>query len=226
MNMSVLKDVKTVFDYLFFCHETVRSVDCIVVFGSSDEAVAVHAASLYNRGLSEKVLFSGGATQQRNRVLSKLPYETEAQWFKAVAVARGVSDSAILLEEKATNTSENVLFTENLIMQHNLLKSRRIIVVQKPYMSRRTMATIQLQWRDYNTIKFFSMPEMVSCDKYFSRISPDCVDSQINTMVGDLNRIIKYAEPPYLYSAKQIVPEKVMCSLQSLIQQGYDKRLV
>lgn len=226
MNKSVQSDVNIVFDYLVLCRKATRPVDCIIVFGSGDETVATHAAKLYSRGLAKKVIFSGGATQQRNLVLSKLPYSTEAEWFKAIAVENGVPSSAILLEEKANNTGENIHFTEKLIREHSLLRGRRIVVVQKPYMSRRTMATIQLQWRDYDTINFFSMPEEISCRKYFSRMTSDYAEGQINTMVGDLDRIIKYAEPPYCYSAKQDVPRRVATALQSLIEQGYDKRLV
>ena len=60
--------------------------------------------------------------------------------MKAIAIANGVPPEAILLEERATNTYENVVFTNRLLTKDGW---RRIALVSSPYHMRRAL----LAWR-------------------------------------------------------------------------------
>jgi uncharacterized SAM-binding protein YcdF (DUF218 family) len=64
----------------------------------------------------------------------------EAEVMKAIAVANGVPAEAILLEESAADTYQNVAFTRRILNDHNW---RRILLVSSPYHMRRAVMT----WR-------------------------------------------------------------------------------
>ena len=120
--------------------EPARPSDAIVVFaggvGESGRAgVGVEervskAVSLYRAGVAPRVIVSSGFVFTLR----------EAETIKAIAVANGVPADAIILEEQATNTYENVEFT-NRILQTN--GWRRIALVSSPYHMRRATMT----WR-------------------------------------------------------------------------------
>jgi len=62
----------------------------------------------------------------------------EAQVMKATAVDNGVPAEAILLEERAANTYENVTLTYRILQDE---RWRRVALVSSPYHMRRAMLT-------------------------------------------------------------------------------------
>jgi uncharacterized SAM-binding protein YcdF (DUF218 family) len=88
------------------------------------------AVSLYQQGVAPRLIISSGYVFTLR----------EAESMKAIAIANGVPAGAILLEERATNTYENVAFTKRILAEHQL---RRIALVSSPYHMRRALLT----WR-------------------------------------------------------------------------------
>ena len=115
-----------------------QTADAIVVFaggvGESGKAgVGVQervgqAVNLYRAGHAPKLIFSSGYVFTLR----------EAEVMKAIAVSNGVPADAILLEEQAANTHQNVTFTRQLLDQHQW---RRILLVSSPYHMRRAVWT-------------------------------------------------------------------------------------
>jgi len=114
------------------------SADAIVVFaggvgesgkagGGFQERVS-QAVALYKAGHAPRVIFSSGYVFTLQ----------EAEVMKAVAVDNGVPAEAILLEEHAANTFENVAFTNRILSDHGW---RRVLLVSSPYHMRRAMMT-------------------------------------------------------------------------------------
>jgi uncharacterized SAM-binding protein YcdF (DUF218 family) len=62
----------------------------------------------------------------------------EAEVMKAVAMANGVPAEAIVLEERASNTYENVAFTNRILAEQNW---KTIALVSSPYHMRRALLT-------------------------------------------------------------------------------------
>jgi uncharacterized SAM-binding protein YcdF (DUF218 family) len=58
----------------------------------------------------------------------------EAEVMRALAADQGVPASAIVLEERATNTYQNVKFVDDILRDHHW---RRILLVSSPYHMRR-----------------------------------------------------------------------------------------
>ena len=81
-------------------------------------------------GLAPRLIFSSGFVFTLR----------EAEVMKAVAVDNGVPAGAILLEERAANTRQNVEFTNRMLAEHGW---RRVLLVSSPYHMRRATLT----WR-------------------------------------------------------------------------------
>ncbi|PJF20453.1 MAG: hypothetical protein CUN56_16100, partial [Phototrophicales bacterium] len=126
-------------------HE-LRQADCIFVLGSYDIRVADYAIELYKQGYAPYLLFSGGVIQQ-NKMLKVYWDETEADTFASRAIEQGVPQAKILIENQAMNTGENFTCTSQLLDALGL-NFESFILVQKPFMERRVLATGLKLWRD------------------------------------------------------------------------------
>jgi uncharacterized SAM-binding protein YcdF (DUF218 family) len=126
MTPEIVTSAKIVWDYHLMNH-SLEKADCIFVLGSHDRRVAHRAAELYLQGLAPLLIFSGGL----GRLTKDSWIEAEADLFARIAIDRGVPEEAILVENKSTNTGENILFTRRLLMKKNL-DPQSFILVQKP----------------------------------------------------------------------------------------------
>ena len=84
------------------------------------------AVDLYHAGYAPYLVFSSGYIYSFR----------EAESMRESAVAKGVPASAIVLEERATNTYQNVKFVDEILRDH---KSTSILLVTSPYHMRRAM---------------------------------------------------------------------------------------
>jgi uncharacterized SAM-binding protein YcdF (DUF218 family) len=202
---------KRIWDYMRL-NQRLAPADCILVFGSHDPRVAKYGAELVLWGLAPLIVFSG----KRGNLTANWR-KTEADRFARVAVRAGVLRRQILLEREATNTGENVLFTKRLLAKRGL-NPRRIIVVHKPYMERRTWATFRKVWPGKRII--VTSPPL-SFEVYPNKsISKRDV---ISIMLGDLQRIRLYAKEGF--QIPQRIPREVVDCYRQLVKLGYTERL-
>ena len=124
----------TAWSYMRLVHP-VAAADAILALGSFDPMVAVCAAALWHARVAPIIIMSGGIAH-RDSLLATGWDSSEAQVFADVAVKEGVPRQAIILEDKAQNTGEN--FSRSKALSEKLgLKISSLIVVAKPYMTRR-----------------------------------------------------------------------------------------
>lgn len=166
-------------------HHTLEKADCIFVLGCHDPNVAEYGVSLYFEGWADYMLFSGGVVHEKDVLKNEIP-KTEAEAFFDIAIKRDIPKENIIVENKATNTGENFQFTNELLkyLHHDF---KKFIVVQKPYMERRTYATGMAHWKDKRLI---ITSQKTSYHDYLKNSIPK--ERFINTMVGDLQRIKIY----------------------------------
>jgi uncharacterized SAM-binding protein YcdF (DUF218 family) len=195
-------------------HHTLEKSDCILVLGSHDLRVAERGADLYLQGLAPIIIFSGGL----GNLTKDMWTETEADLFATIALDKGVPREAIFIENKSTNTGENILFTQQLLKDKNL-DLQSFIVVQKPYMERRSYATFKKHWPDK---KLLVTSPLLSFDEYHNDEIP--LERVINIMVGDLQRIRIYPEKGF--QVPQEMPDDVWQAYEQLVEMGFDKHLV
>ncbi len=188
--------------------------DCILVLGSHDTRVAERGAELYLQGFAPTLIFSGGLWNFTKEIWT----ETEADKFANIAVNMGIPRTAILIENKSTNTGENILFTQALL-QEKKLNPTSFILVQKPYMERRSYSTFKKHWPEKELT--VTSPQ-ISFEEYpNNEIS---IEEVINIIVGDLQRIKIYSDNGF--QIPQEIPYEIWQAYEELVTLGYNKHLV
>ena len=227
-----------------------RTVDCIFVLGNQDLRTAEHAAHLYNEGVAPLIVFTGGrghGTEGWD--------EEEAVVMARVARERGVPEEAIIVEPRATNTGENIKFSQTLLRawadgqdgggvggdgggaQRRF--PRTFVLVQKPYMLRRSWNTFSKQWQtggggvdgggeqaqEQTAVTFYvSGPAFPEFAAYVGEgtMGREVV---VNQMVGDVQRCMLYGDVLGFQTREVDVPTEVLVALARLVGQGYVSHL-
>ena len=126
-----------------------RNADAIVVFagGAGESATAGggyqervrQAVDLYDAGYAPRLIFSTGIVYAFR----------EAEIMRDLATGLGVPADAIILEERAGSTYENVTFVRDIARQY---ASRRVLLVSSPYHMRRALLTWRKQAPDIEVV--------------------------------------------------------------------------
>ncbi|HEY4107610.1 YdcF family protein [Puia sp.] len=212
INQEVLAEARTLWDYHHLNHIPAES-DCILVLGSHDLRVADRGAELYLQGLAPILIFSGGL----GNVTKGIWKDPEADRFARIALDMGVPAEAIFIENQSTNTGENILFTQRLLADKGL-HPQSFIVVQKPYMERRSYATFKKHWPDKDLL--VTSPQIAFEDYPTDEIP---VKRVINIMVGDLQRIRIY--PAKGFQIPMEIPDAVWAAYEKLVGWGFTEHL-
>ena len=217
MDERLRPQVERIWSYHHMNHQLARA-DVIVVLCSHDTIVAERGAELYLDGWAPLVVFSGGL----GAITRNLWTDPEADRFARIAAGMGVPQDRILIENRSTNTGENVQFTRDLLADRGI-DPATLILVQKPYMERRTYATFNKVWPG-KSVRVTS-PQL-SMDDYLARYSNNALsaDDVISIMVGDLQRIREY--PARGFQIAQEIPAEVWQAYEELVRAGYDRHLI
>jgi uncharacterized SAM-binding protein YcdF (DUF218 family) len=216
MDARIRSLVERIWNYHHLNHE-LSPADAILVLCSHDTVVAERGAQLFLEGWAPLLIFSGGL----GVITKHLWSEPEADQFARIAIRMGVPDEKILRENRSTNTGENVLFTKQMLAERQL-DLQKFIVVQKPYMERRSYATFKNFWPEKDLV--VTSPQG-TLDQYLNRGSHETlsIDDVISIMVGDLQRIKLYPEKGF--QIPQEIPGDVWEAFEELVNVGYDTRL-
>jgi uncharacterized SAM-binding protein YcdF (DUF218 family) len=211
--LSLDEDARTLWDY-HHVHHTLEKAECILVLGSHDTRVAERGAEVFLEGWAPLILFSGNLGGLTKEIWTR----PEAEIFADVAVGMGVPRESVLIENRSTNTGENVDLSRRLLEEHGL-RPKKAIAVQKPYMERRTHATFGARWPELEVI--VTSPRLGFDDYPTATIARDDV---IHIMVGDMQRILLYGARGW--QVPQPVPADVREAYERLVGAGYTRRMV
>ncbi len=127
--------------------DTPQKADAIVVFagGAGESAQAgggyqervKQAVDLYQAGYAPRVVFSSGFVYAFK----------EADIMRGLAIDLGVPADAIILEERAANTYQSVIYARDLARRYG---ARDVLLVSSPYHMRRALLTWRKQAPDIN----------------------------------------------------------------------------
>ena len=191
-----------------------EKADLILGLGSYDLRVADHCARLLIDGWAPRIVFSGA---QGNFTRGKWP-KSEAEMFADRAVEFGAPGESILIEPEATNTGDNVRFTRDLL-DRNDMEITSVILVSKPNMNRRGLATMEQWWPEVHVR--CSHPNTHFLHSPAPGYSPDDV---IHEIVGDFQRIVEY--PKQGFQTEQEISRDTFQAYESLIDLGYTGHLL
>lgn len=210
--MRLYRHIETLWDYMQLKHE-LKPADCLFVMCSNDVRVAEHAAKLYHQKLAPLIVFSGG----EGRFTDGLFENSEAETFAEIAKMSGVPNEAILLETESTNSGENVRFTEQRLKEEGKQCSS-FILVQKPFMERRAIATFEKQWQSPYTQLQVSSAAL----PFFEYINEDMpLMMVLEALMEDFSRVKSYPEKGF--QTEQNIPQQVESSYQVLLERfGFD----
>jgi uncharacterized SAM-binding protein YcdF (DUF218 family) len=212
ITQEVLIDATILWEY-HHLHHTPEQSDCILVLGSHDMRVADRGAELYLQGWAPILIFSGGLGNLTRGVWK----DPEADKFARIALDKGVPAEAIFIENESTNTGENILYTQRLLKEKGL-DPQTFLLVQKPYMERRSYATFKKHWPDKKLI--VTSPQI----GFWEYPTPEIpIETVINMMVGDLQRIKTY--PDKGFQIYQEIPDEIWQAYERLIARGFNKHL-
>ncbi|MHC6801615.1 YdcF family protein [Vibrio antiquarius] len=210
--MKLYRHIETLWDYMQLKHE-LKPADCLFVMCSNDVRVAEHAANLYHQKLAPLIVFSGG----EGRFTDGLFEKSEAETFAEIAKMSGVPSEAILLETESTNSGENVRFTEQRLKEEGKNCSS-FILVQKPFMERRAIATFEKQWQSpYSQLQVSS-----TAHPFFEYINEDMpLMMVLEALMEDFSRVKSYPEKGF--QTEQNISQQVESSYQVLLERfGFD----
>ena len=105
--MKTIDYIQTLWNYLVYEHPLTKA-DIIIGFGSNDTTIAKRATQIFHDGWAPYLLFSGGLGKGTDGIWNK----TEAETFYNIALEEGVNKDKILIENKSTNTGENLHFSK------------------------------------------------------------------------------------------------------------------
>ena len=214
--MEFLQPLQVLWDYLGM-HQVPEAADCIVGFGNFNDNIARRAAELYLQGYAPKVLFTGGLGRNTEGLLK----EPEAVRFGKVAMACGVPEKDIILEDKSTNTAENILFTREKLRELGLPHGK-ILGVHQPFMERRVTAAMGVYWPE---LTFRVTSPQVTIPEYLADAKKQGIteNAAVSVIVGDFQRMDLYAKKGY--QLPQEIPEEAWRAFRELVEMGFDKQL-
>ncbi len=213
ITLEIISLAQKLWDYHHMNHGLTKA-DCILGLGSHDLRVAERAADIYFEGWAPLIIMAGGLGNLTQNIWT----EPEADKFAAVALKRGVPESAILIENRSTNTGENILFTQQLLKEKGIVLND-FILVQKPYMERRSFATFKKHWPEKNII--VTSPQIAFEDYPTDIIT---IERVINIMTGDLQRIKIY--PSKGFQIYQPIPTEIWNAFDKLVNLGFNEHLI
>ena len=191
--------------------------DCIVGFGNYNCDIGIRAAELYHAGYAEKVLFSGGLGRNTLGIQST----TEAERFAETAIKHGVPERDILIENRSTNTAENIAFTKKLLEENGIF-AKRLIAVHQPFMERRIASAFDVAWSE---VELLTTSLEIDIPTFFEHAVSYGVTEKmvVEEIVGDFQRMELYADKGW--QSRQYFPQEAWEAFDTLVKLGYGGQL-
>ena len=200
--------------------------DVILVCCSNDLRVAERGAQLFLAGAAPLLLFSGGVGALTEGLFGG---RSEAAAFADVAAAAGVPRGAVLVEGASTNTGENARFSAAALAAAGVPPPARVLLVQKPFMERRTLATFLRQWPAAAAAAapapFFAVSSpQISLRAYADAARGLPLEHVLAVAAGDAQRCAVYARTGF--QAPQPMPREAWAAVKALIRAGYTSHAI
>ena len=180
-----------------------EKADIIIAFGGLDLAVPAKAAELYRADYAQIILVTGGKGAFSSEVHGEDP---EAITFANVLRGVGIPEEAIIIEAEATNTGENVSLSVSILRAKGIDICSAILVA-RPFLMRRVVATFNKQFPDMRVIP---CPPYEDLESYLEFAG----DRAVGRICAELRRVKSY--PAQGYMVEQIIPAGVGAAAELL----------
>ena len=131
-------------------------------------------------------------------------------------------EDRILIENRSTNTGENVRFTRQLLAERDI-DPASFILVQKPYMERRAYATFRKVWPE-KPVQVTS--PRVTFHDYLTRTRTRRSPRPMSSGSWSVTCSGSSCTPARGFQIAQEIPDDVWAAYQALVDAGFDAHLV
>lgn len=166
--------------------------------------IPTRAADLYHRGVAGTILVSGDSGPLTADTFAG----SEAEVFAAHMTDLGVPESALYLEDEATNTGENVQLGMERLAAAGIFP-RSVAVVAKGFLTRRAMLTFQKQ---YPQVRVVPLPAPGSASAHPDRSQ----DALALRLVDELRRLCEYQGRGFI--AEVAIPPEVERAERKIVE--------
>jgi uncharacterized SAM-binding protein YcdF (DUF218 family) len=194
-----------IFEYLYVFSEVFPHSDVIIGFGHFDLKIPWHCAELYTNGYAQRIIFTGGIGSGTADL-----GQAEAVAFREELRQRHPSISAetVIVEDRSTNTSENVQFTAQTLAKWYPdftfgEQIKKVLIVANAYRQRRVFLTCR---RNLPEVEFYNSPPATTFDEELQLFSSKGFDF-VELLLGEIDRIIRYGKKGYIL--RENIPRKI-----------------
>ncbi|KKU91071.1 MAG: hypothetical protein UY23_C0004G0016 [Candidatus Jorgensenbacteria bacterium GW2011_GWA1_48_11] len=194
-SFSVNSNIEKVLKFLVQAEpdEEIPRCDAIFVFGTTNGEIAKQAVHLYQKNKASRIIISGWHRHDGKE--GPFSFHSEAEYLASVAEKDGVSKENIVIEKRATNTYENVIFGMRACKEVGF-SPKTLILVAVPYLLRRARACFV---KNFPEIKIYGSAMPVT-EEFFTPY-------RISRIKGELPRLVKYAEAGMI--APTVISEEI-----------------
>lgn len=162
--------------------------DIALLLGTKPEWVeerALAAARLYHAGRVRYIVPSGGVEWDTDGVMM-----SEANHMKEILLSEGVPEEAIIMENEATTTKENMIYGALQINRKTkFYDSKRIVIVTSVNHMQRSLALAHSFLPAFCQISAYPATEVGSCEEYLrKRDNPMLLDNALELTKGLVDR--------------------------------------
>jgi uncharacterized SAM-binding protein YcdF (DUF218 family) len=170
----------------FFVPDRIFAADFAIVFGmTSWHRPTERAVELYKTGTARRLLFTGGFNRRIGAV--------EASEMAREALQSGIPAAAILVEDRASNTAENLIFSRRLIEETVGLETiDTILLVAISFHMRRVLMTAQRTFPPEIALGTVSYPSIAYTDRDWFRS-----DRGRRDVASEIQKIQIYLDPSW-----------------------------
>lgn len=131
--------------------------DLLILLGSAIPAVALLAARAYRKGLTRRILISGGRGHSTSYLLENMAHPRYREWLEAagdtseaailapILYYHGVPKEAVLLETESVHCGDNAQKSLASV-NHAGIEADTVLLIQDPTMQRRSHASFEKVW--------------------------------------------------------------------------------
>jgi uncharacterized SAM-binding protein YcdF (DUF218 family) len=196
-------------DYLLVEKTKLHKADLGFIFGNrsfSNELVTA-SAQYYHKGYFPKIIVTGGVTNIQG--------DLESYYIKKQLIKHGVPENKIIIEDKSTNTQENIEFAQQVLHARGEMPISSIIGFGQLYAARRYMMTLQRRWPEV-------LPMFVSVNAFnVDKDNWHKNDQLKNYVLKEWNKIDKYKDLDFI---KEIDIDNINQRVESLKRNTNQKK--
>lgn len=177
-------DTEEISKYIFLEDGSDLTADVAIVFGTwhAHREAVEKATSLYRKGFVNKILTTGGPNENAKYI--------EGEEMAKELHKNGIPKGDILIENKAMNTLESVIFSlSTLDKALGLQNIKSIVAVVKTFHSRRALMTLKKNSPSRIHLKVASYESSYYA---FTSVNWDETDQGREKVMGEMERIEKY----------------------------------